>query len=173
MLDNLNNYRAMVIAHRLKNYGLLCIFLFLGGSSCGCGASDELVQYRFQYEKCCEDMAFEYRRGRCDRADFHHMRYYFEKLVGTMTAGELRGLLGEPRVVVPQDCYYGQALSCIYGLDALNVENWDADDKYDKHDRVLHYGEDGPPDHWIADESFNLFFVMKEDVVIAMWCLFP
>ena len=54
-----------------------------------------------------------------------------------------------------------------------DVEDWDAEGKYDKHDRVLHYGEDGPGDHWIADESFNLFFVMKDDVVIDMWCLFP
>ena len=101
------------------------------------------------------------------------MRGYFEKRVGTMTAAELRALLGEPRVVVAKDCYYGQALSCIYGLDALDVEDRDADDKYDKHDQVLHYGESGPPDHWIADESLNLFFVMKDDVVIGMWCLFP
>ena len=163
----------------MKNRGLSCIFLFLLGGSFGCGASDELVYYRSQYEMCCKNMAFEYRTGRCDRADLHHMRGYFEKRVGTMTGGELRGLLGEPRVVTPKDCYYGQALSCIYGLDALDVEDWDKHDKhdkrdkYDKHDQVLHYGEDGPPEHWIADESFNLFFVMKDEVVIGMWCLFP
>ena len=154
----------------MKNHGLSCVLLLLVGSSFGCGPSDELLYYRFRYEMCCENMAFEYRRGHYDKANFHHMRGYFEKRVGTMTAADLRALLGEPRVVIPKDCYYGDALSCIYGLDALDVEDWDA---YDKHDRVLHYGENGPPEHWIADESFNLFFVMKDDVVIGMWCLFP
>jgi len=91
-----------------------------------------------------------------------------------MTSGDLKRLLGKPRVVTPRDCYYGNALANVYpdvyGPDAL----WDPKPRADdKHDQVLHYGENGPPEHWIADESHNLFFVIKNDVVISMWCLFP
>jgi len=119
-------------------------------------------------------MAADYRMGRYKRVNFYDMIDYFERRIGKMTCADLKRLLGEPRVVTPKDCYYGNALADVYpdvyGPDAP----WDPEPRADdKHDQVLHYGENGPPEHWIADESLNLFFVIKNDVVISMWGLFP
>lgn len=147
-------------------YATVLLLLFLVVGSIGCGPSDEFLYYRYQYETRCENMARNYRDGNYRWVDFNHMGGYFKYRVGKMTAAELRGLLGEPRVVTPKDCYYGDALWCVYGDVVLDEDNWDG---YDKHDQVLHYGEGGPPEHSIPDESSNLFFVLKDNVVVGVW----
>ena len=159
----------------MKSCILSCLLLALFAGAIGCRTSAELRSHHGQYDAYCERMAENYRLGRYERVWFEDMTGYFERRIGTMTSADLRLLLGEPRVVTPEDDYYGDALAEIYpdvyGLDAP----WDPTrpDPDDKHDHVLHYGENGPPTHWIGDESQNLFFVIKDDIVIGMWGLFP
>jgi len=147
-------------------HAVVLLLLFLVAGVIGCGPSEEFLYYRERYEACCENMADNYRKGNHSAADFNHIAGYFKYRVGKMTAAELRGLLGQPRVVTPKDCYYGNALWCVYGDVVLEEDNWDG---YDKHDQVLHYGQSGPPDHSIPDESSNLFFVLKDGVVVGVW----
>lgn len=122
------------------------------------------------YDYLCESMAEDYRCGRHNRVVFSYMEYYFQRRIGKMTISELKGLLGEPRVVSPGDGYYIDSLAGIYYADRAEQP---VEVPHDKHDQVLHYGEGGPPRHSIPDESENLFFVVKDGIVINLWVLAP
>ena len=122
----------------------------------------------WKYDSICETMADHYRCGRYDQSSFPDMESYFRRRIGKMTISELKGLLGEPRVVSPKDDYYTYALAGLYYDSSGQPEEV----PHDKHDQVLHYGENGPPEHSIPDESFSIFFVMKDGVVIYLRTLF-
>lgn len=115
-------------------------------------------------------MAEDYRSGRYEKVNFADMTRYFEDRIGNLTVADLKDLLGESRVVTKEDSYYTHALNIFYDLDVVSDPDWDGGDK---HDQILHYGEFGPPEHRIPDESRNLFFIVKNDVVVAMRTLFP
>ncbi len=112
-------------------------------------------------------MAENYRSRRYEWVPLVDMERYFQDRVGKMTVADLKRLLGEPRIVTREDSYYPNALMSLYGLETVEDPNWDGGDK---HDMVLHYGENGPP-HGIPDESFNLFFVVKNGIVVSVWVL--
>jgi len=135
---------------------------------------DELLrEYKklaWRYDRLCETMAGDYRCGRYNRVIFDYMADYFQRRLGKMTTAELKGLLGEPRVLSPDDPYYVDALCGVYYPDRAQQPETVP---HDRHDRVLHYGENGPPEHSIPDESQNLFFVVKDGIVISMWGLYP
>jgi hypothetical protein len=156
----------------MKSCVLSCLLFALVGTI-GCATptpATKLPFYREQYNAYCELMAENYRLGQYKRVNFEAMTDYFESRIGKMTSADLKRLLGPPRVVTPKDGYYDHALAAVYGIDGFgDAESYGND----KHDQVLHYGENGPPEHWIADESSNLFFILKNDVVIAVRGLFP
>ncbi len=158
----------------MKRCILSCLLLALGGAF-GCETPtptprSKLSVYNEQDDADCELMAENYRLGRYNKVNLEAMIYYFERRIGKMTSADLKRLLGPPRVVTPKDGYYDYALAAVYGLDGFgDAESY----RDDKHDQVLHYGENGPPEHWNGDESSNLFFILKNDVVIAVRGLFP
>jgi len=100
------------------------------------------------------------------------MTDYFERRLGKLTVADLKGLLGEPRVVTLEDDGddYRHALNIFYGLGVVSDPDWDGGDQ---HDHVLHCSEYGPPEHRMPDESLNLFFIIQHGVVIGMRTLFP
>jgi hypothetical protein len=122
------------------------------------------------YDAPFEHMAEDYRLGQYEKVDFIALASFFRERVGELTVAELENLLGEPRVVKREDPYYLHALTMFYDLDVVSDPDWDGGDE---HDQVLHYSEYGPPDHRMPDESFNLFFIVKNDVVVGMRTLFP
>jgi len=103
-----------------------------------------------------------YREGEYEKVWLPDLLPYFQARLGKIRASEVRQLLGEPRVVSRDDGYYDYALIAAYGY--ADVED---PDFRRKHDEVWHYGETGPP-HRIPDESANLFFVIKDGIVIAV-----
>ncbi|NBC11133.1 MAG: hypothetical protein GVY24_05270 [Planctomycetes bacterium] len=136
----------------------------------GCNTQKDSRSEHALYEASCERMAADYRMGRYEKVNFMEMTSYFDDRVGRMTVTELINLLGEPRVVTRQDMYYTHALNIFYDLDTVSDPDWDGGGE---HDEVLHYGEYGPPEHRIPDESLNLFFIVKNDVVVGIRTLFP
>jgi len=154
----------------MRSFMLPNLLLVLAGAI-GCGApTTKLKYYHRQYDAHCEMMGENYRLGQYKRICFNDMTDYFERRLGKMTSEDLKRLLGPPRVVAPEDGYYSYALVRVYGVEPFGNAN---ECGTAKHDQVLHYGQDGPPEHWIGDESSNLFFVVKNDVVISMRGLFP
>ena len=141
----------------------------------GCTASvpqqvpEDYDFYRFYYETACLRSAQDYREGRFENAPLGDIQHYFACRTGKLTEAELKALLGDPRIVPPEDDYYRDALQSVYGYEILDDPDIPA---VGKHDRVLHYGEYGPP-HGVPDESLNLFFVVKDGVVVGVWGLFP
>ena len=146
-------------------FGIVLLAIVAG--SCGCGPTDDLSWYRDFYNRHCEQIAENYRSRRYQWVSLPDMEHYFQVRVGKMTVADLKRLLGEPRIVTPEDSYYTDALMGLYGLETVEDPNWHGGDK---HDMVLHYGEEGPP-HWIPDESSNLFFVVKNGIVVSVWVL--
>jgi len=141
--------------------GLFALILILAGCATGGGQPDEYAEY----DAICEQMAEHYRSGRYGQADLIEIGYYCRRRIGTMTASDMQALLGEPRVLTLGDSYYGYALIEFYGLDTVSAPDWAGGDQ---HDQVWHYSESGPPEHHIADESSNLFFIIKDGRVIAL-----
>ncbi|HET6426808.1 MAG TPA: hypothetical protein VM389_00160 [Phycisphaerae bacterium] len=109
-------------------------------------------------------MARQYRGGEYGKVCLPDLLPYFQARLGRTSASELRQLLGEPRIVSRDDNYYSYALVPVYGYENASDPDFRLEGK---HDEVWHYGETGPP-HWISDESVNLFFVIKDGVVIAV-----
>ena len=123
---------------------------------------------RLAYDTRCEEMAYEYRSGRPEKLNFYEMTDYFDRRLG-MTVKDLEALLGIPYASVPEEMYFNYALE-------ETVKQADEDGKLYPgtcYDRVLLYSEQGAPDHWVPDESFNLYFIIKDERVVAIKTLFP
>ena len=137
----------------------------------GCAETEDLTWYRDHYNRQCEHIFAEYRNHQPKPGgmipNLHETEHYFRVRLGNMTVNELKALLGEPRIVTPKDSYYIDALGPLYDYAMVGNPNWRSGNK---HDLVLHYGEEGPP-HWIPDESTNFFFIAKDGVIISLWVL--
>ena len=133
----------------------------------GCASPDTPEKPAVQREPHYQEIARLYREGQYEKVVLGDLLPYFHQRTGQMTVADLKRLLGEPRVVTPESCWYRDALSSVYGWG--HIEDPDRDRPEGKHDQVLVYGEMGPPDHWIADESSSLWFVTKDGIVIGVW----
>ena len=123
----------------------------------GC-ASTETSNEHAEYDAACEQMAAHYRTGRTDQACFCEMLAYFRRRMG-MSVTELQALLGEPLVVDADHMYFDYALNKFIDTDTVGDPGLRRGKDFDT---VLLYSEKGPPDHWIPDASFNLFFIIKD-----------
>jgi len=109
-----------------------------------------------------------YRQGQCEKADLVILSDYFQSQVGKMTVAEVKALMGEPKVLTPKDGYYTYACEPLYDYpdDETTMKG--------KHDQVLLYGENGPAgDHWIGDETLNLFILFKDGLIVSTRLLSP
>ncbi len=131
----------------------------------GCGPSASPVGPATQRDARFQKIARQYREGSYETALLPDLLPYFQARLGRMSASELRRMLGDPRVVLHDDNdYHRYALGPVYGYENTQDPDYRLQGK---HDEVWHYGETGPP-HRIPDESANLFFVIKDGIVIAV-----
>lgn len=76
---------------------------------------------------------------------------------------EMRDLLGDPRVIVDQDPYgYASVSDWLEHLELTPNGT----------ERALWYGEDRP-EHFPHDESYNVYFLLRDDRVIDCRALYP